>query len=104
MDNWISVEDGMPEMHEETGILRKFVKMRSDEVIVTIRDKNNGSLVTHSQCYLWDGKWHGDIFDWLDAGKCNYEVTAWQPLPVPYTGRMAKRNDNHRTDKNIERE
>lgn len=84
MSKWIPVKDRLPEMHEETGILKKFVKMRSNEVLVTIKDKNNGSVVTHSGCSLWDGKWHGDIFEWLKATKCNYEVIAWMPLPEPY--------------------
>ena len=84
MSEWIPVKERLPEMHEETGILKKFVKMRSDEVLVTIKEKNSGSVITHSGCSLWDGKWHGDIFEWLKAGKCDYEVIAWMPLPKPY--------------------
>ena len=81
---WIPASESLPEMYEEIGILKKYVSMRSDEVIVTIRDNKNGSVVTHSKCYLWDGKWHGDIFDWLKASKVDYEVIAWMPLPKPY--------------------
>ena len=68
-------------MHEETGILKRFVSRRSEEVLVTIKDRKHDKLIVHSKCELWDGKWHGDIFAWLEASKCDYEVTAWQPLP-----------------------
>lgn len=81
---WIPTAERLPEMHKEDGLLEKYVEERSDEVLVTIKDNNNGSVVTHSKCELWDGKWHGDIFKWLDASKCNYTVTAWRELPEPY--------------------
>lgn len=81
---WIPVSERLPEMHKEDGLLKKFTKERSDEVLVTIKDNNNGSVVVHSGCELWDGEWHGDIFRWLEASKCDYAVIAWMPLPEAY--------------------
>ena len=81
---WIPTSERLPEMHKEDGLLKKFTKERSDEVLVTIKDNNNGSVVVHSGCELWDGEWHGDIFRWLEASKCDYTVIAWMPLPEAY--------------------
>lgn len=81
---WIPVSERLPEMNKEDGLLKKFTKERSDEVLVTIKDNNNGSVVVHSGCELWDGEWHGDIFRWLEASKCDYTVIAWMPLPEAY--------------------
>ncbi len=84
MSEWIPVSKRMPELHEASPLLKKFVNKVSDEVLVTIEDKKNGTRTVSSQCYLWDNLWHGDIFDWLKASKCDFEIIAWMPLPQPY--------------------
>ena len=81
---WIPCKERLPEMHEETGILKRFVSRRSEEVLVTIKDRKYDKLIVHSKCELLDGKWHGDIFKWLEASNCDYKVTAWMPLPKPF--------------------
>lgn len=68
-DDWIPVEEGLPEVQEG------LEDMYCPEFNVTIK----GAERTTTLKYSWDGTW----FD--DYGTV-YNVIAWQPLPEPHKG------------------
>lgn len=83
---WIPCSERLPEEHDSVFARFKgtdkwnnnmFEKI-SDEVNVTVVDKNSSGTTTHA--HTIDGKWSCDL---LKADK-SYRIIAWQPLPEPY--------------------
>ena len=76
-DQWISVEDQLPETRDGTRYL-------------VARDCGNGTLKSISVGLLLGGEWHisDDVRSFRDMG---YRITHWMPLPAPPT----TSGDNH---------
>ena len=85
MDNWISVNDYMPDT------LDKYNFERSEPVLVTYLSYHDKKTPYCDKLAVWDGKqWR-----WLDGDvdcptslmdKVRVEITHWMPLPTPANG------------------
>ena len=85
VQEWISVEDRLPEMYD-AGILKKIgIMQRSRKVIAAISDGKE--WIVDNNAELRDGKWYSDTIRFLEAGKKQFKVTHWMPLPEPYKER-----------------
>lgn len=94
VDNWIPVEEGLPEEHPgKTRVTKIFQDKRykecwhnikslhknaSDKVLVTL-EINGETTIDFDRTV--DGKWE---IERMYNGLLNEKVTAWQPLPEPY--------------------
>ena len=96
-DKWIRVEDGLPEMHEVKTRTLPWIPEGmeesywiSDPVLVTGKrmPKMEDDPPVLIGCYEDDG---GGRTCWQDLD-CEdlHDVTAWQPLPLPYSGKVVK--------------
>ena len=84
VQEWISVEDRLPEMYD-AGILKKIgIMQRSRKVIAAISDGKE--WIVDNNAELRDGKWYSDTIRFLEAGKKQFKVTHWMPLPEPPKG------------------
>ena len=82
MGKWIDVNDRMPEEHD-AGVLKMLgIEKRSDKCIVTITDGTTS--IVDNDAETRDGNWHSDVIRFLQAGKKEFSVIAWMPLPKPY--------------------
>ena len=70
-DGWISVEERMPEVDEDTE--ETIEDDDCPEYLVTIRGASESTVLKYSP----DGAW-------FDENGYVYDVIAWQPLPEPY--------------------
>lgn len=86
-DGWISVDERMPEEHEEgtdiydkntLAVMDTEYHMVSNLVNVTVYDYENEKYFVGADC-TFDGEWCN--FGLVTG---NYEVIAWRPLPEPY--------------------
>ena len=86
-DGWISVEERLPEEHEEgtdiydkntLAVMDTEYHMVSNLVNVTVYDYENEKYFVGADC-TFDGEWCN--FGLVTG---NYEVIAWRPLPEPY--------------------
>ncbi len=69
-------------MHD-AGILKKLgIMQRSDKCLITI--EKDGERIVDNDAEYRDGRWHSDFLRFLKAGKKEFMVTAWMPLPEPY--------------------
>lgn len=81
VQKWISVDDRLPEMYD-AGILKKIgIMQRSRKVIAAISDGKE--WIVDNNAELRDGKWYSDTIRFLEAGKKQFKVTHWMPLPEP---------------------
>ena len=76
-DGWISVEDRLPEVDEDTE--ETIEDDYCPEYIVTIRGASESTVLKYSP----NGTW----FD--DNGNA-YDVIAWRPLPEPYKSKRSE--------------
>ena len=89
---WISVREQLPKMHD-AGILKKLgIMQRSRKVIAAITDGND--YIVDNNAELRDGKWYSDTIRMLEAGKKQFVVTHWMPLPQPPEGVKSRMYDN----------
>lgn len=70
-DGWISVEERLPEVDEDTE--ETIEDDDCPEYIVTIRGASESTTLKYNP----DGTW-------FDENGCIYDVIAWRPLPEPY--------------------
>ena len=77
-DEWIPVEDRLPEVDEDTE--ETIEDDYCPEYIVTIRGASESTVLKYSP----NGTW----FD--DNGNA-YDVIAWRPLPEPYKSKRSKK-------------
>ena len=70
-DGWISVEERLPEVDEDTE--ETIEDDDCPEYIVTIRGASESTTLKYNP----DGTW-------FDENGCIYDVIAWRPLPETY--------------------
>lgn len=84
MDNWISVNDYMPDT------LDKYNFERSEPVLVTYLSYHDKKTPYCDALAVWDGnkwRWWDDSTDVDEMKEVIVEITHWMPLPTPAKGK-----------------